>query len=292
MRTRRHCASGLAPYKRELSGHFAGGTIAPARALSGPVRSRRLIDQDANTTSRPSGSLRSLRHQRRLHRSAGERQVAAPRRPHRPPAKTPPTARGAPSTAAPPSARRPTARSARTPRRARRRGWLRRAAARPGASRGARRGPRPARRRRAHPRCCSRPTTSEARSAQGKRPINVVRAPVFFGSQRRSLRDRRSCSAGARQTADRLLNRPPRSRTNTAKCGGSLLRYCLLPLLSARGAFSSEGGSITETCGDLGQPRAREPRDAGSTTFCGVHTWQVKVNLLATFATPKDSTHE
>ena len=74
--------------------------------------------------------------------------MAAPRRPHRPPAKTPPTARGAPSTAVPPSARRHTARSERTPRRARRRGWLRRAAARPGASRGARRGPRPARRRR------------------------------------------------------------------------------------------------------------------------------------------------
>jgi hypothetical protein len=55
---------------------------------------------------------------------------------------------------------------------------------------------------------------------------------------------------------------------------------------------SSEGGSITGICGDLGQPRAREPGDAGSTTFCGVRTWQVKVNLLATFATPKDSTHE
>jgi len=26
--------------------------------------------------------------------------------------------------------------------------------------------------------------------------------------------------------------------------------------------------------------------------FCGVHTWQIKVNLLARFATPKDSTHE
>jgi hypothetical protein len=25
----------------------------------------------------------------------------------------------------------------------------------------------------------------------------------------------------------------------------------------------------------------------GSTTFCGVHTWQVKVDLLATFATPR-----
>jgi hypothetical protein len=30
------------------------------------------------------------------------------------------------------------------------------------------------------------------------------------------------------------------------------------------------------------------PGDRGSTTFCGVHAWQVKANLLATSATRKD----
>jgi hypothetical protein len=40
----------------------------------------------------------------------------------------------------------------------------------------------------------------------------------------------------------------------------------------------------------FGQPElAAAP---GSTTFCGVHTWQVKVDLLATFRYSKDSTHE
>ena len=38
----------------------------------------------------------------------------------------------------------------------------------------------------------------------------------------------------------------------------------------------------------VGVAHSRGPGDRGPTTFCGVHTWQVKVNLLATSATRKD----
>jgi hypothetical protein len=34
------------------------------------------------------------------------------------------------------------------------------------------------------------------------------------------------------------------------------------------------------------------PGDGGSTTFCGVHTWQMKVNLLAMLLLGRTSTHE
>ena len=41
--------------------------------------------------------------------------------------------------------------------------------------------------------------------------------------------------------------------------------------------------------GDLRKSRAQEPGNAGSTIFCGIHARHVKVDLLAMFATPKDS---
>jgi hypothetical protein len=71
------------------------------------------------------------------------------------------------------------------------------------------------------------------------------------------------------------------------------VRFCLLPLLSAKTVeFSYEGARLRAYTVIYGS-RALESRVMqAQPLFCSVHTSQMKLNLLATFATPKDSTHE
>jgi hypothetical protein len=56
--------------------------------------------------------------------------------------------------------------------------------------------------------------------------------------------------------------------------------------------FSSEGARLLAHAAIEGSRALESWVMQAQPLFCGVHTWQGKVDLLATFATPKDSTHE
>ena len=56
--------------------------------------------------------------------------------------------------------------------------------------------------------------------------------------------------------------------------------------------FSSEVARLRAHVAIYGSHALKSRVKQAQTTFCCVHTWQVKVDLLATFVTPKDSRHE